>query len=57
MKEFKIHSVEKVSKVSQKSNVTYVNIAGRLPENSRNSFIDLQSQKTVKKTEKKPSFH
>ena len=29
------------------------NIAGRLPENSRNSFIDLQSQKTAKKTEQK----
>ena len=29
------------------------NIAGRLPENSRNSFIDLQSRKTVKKTEQK----
>ena len=28
------------------------NIAGRLPENSRNSFVDLQSQKTVKKTKK-----
>ena len=30
-----------------------LNIAGRLPENSRNSFVDLQSQKTVKKTPKK----
>ena len=25
------------------------NIAGRLPENSRNSFVDLQSQKDSKK--------
>ena len=25
-----------------------LNIAGRLPENSRNSFVDLQSQKTVR---------
>ena len=30
---------------------TYENIAGRLPENSRNSFVDLQSQKTVIKTD------
>ena len=31
-----------------------MNIAGRLPENSRNSFVDLQSQKkTVKKTDQK----
>ena len=29
------------------------NIAGRLPENSRNSFVDLQSKKTVKKTDQK----
>ena len=28
-------------------------IAGRLPENSRNSFVDLQSQKTAKQTAKK----
>ena len=26
--------------------------AGRIPENSRNSFVDLQSQKIVKKTKK-----
>ena len=32
------------------------NIAGRLPENSRNSFVDLQSQKTVKKTDQKIVF-
>ena len=25
------------------------NIAGRLPENSRNSFVDLESQKHIKK--------
>ena len=31
------------------------NIAGRLKENSRNSFVDLQSQKTVKKTDQKNS--
>ena len=32
-----------------------LNIAGKLPENSRNSFVDLQSQKkkTVKKTDRK----
>ena len=30
-----------------------VNIAGRLPEKSRNSFVDLQSKKTVKKTHQK----
>ena len=34
------------------------NIAGRLPENSRNSFVDLQSQiKTVKTDQKNLSFH
>ena len=34
------------------------NIAGRLPENSRNRFVDRQSKKTVKKTDqKKLSFH
>ena len=27
----------------------HCNIAGRLPENSRNSFVDLQSQKNIKK--------
>ena len=30
-----------------------LNIAGRLPENSHNSFVDLQSQKTVKKADQK----
>ena len=29
------------------------NIAGRLPENSRNRFVGRQSKKTVKKTDKK----
>ena len=29
------------------------NIAVRLPENSRNSFVDLQSQKKVKKADQK----
>ena len=29
------------------------NIAGRLPENSRNRFVDRQSKKTVKKTGQK----
>ena len=34
------------------------NTAGRLPKNSRNSFVDLQSKKTVKKTDQKnSSFH
>ena len=34
------------------------NIAGRLPENSRNSFVDLQTQKTVKEADQKnSSFH
>ena len=34
------------------------NIAGRLPENSRNRFVDRQSKKTVKKTDQKnSSFH
>ena len=34
----------------------FKNIAGILPENSRNSFVDLQSQKTVKKTDQKIVF-
>ena len=29
------------------------NIAGRLPANSRNRFVDRQSKKTVKKTDQK----
>ena len=29
--------------------VKFHNIAGRLPENSRNSFVDLQSQKNIKR--------
>ena len=33
-----------------------LNIAGRLPENSHKSFVDLQSQKTVKKTDQKNSY-
>ena len=32
------------------------NIASRLPENSRNSFVDLQSKKTVKRQTKKLAF-
>ena len=32
------------------------NIAGRLLENSRNRFVDRQSKKTVKKTDKKLVF-
>ena len=31
----------------------FANIAGRLPENNRNSFVDLQPQKTIKKTDQK----
>ena len=31
----------------------YHNIAGRLPENSRNRFVDRHSKKTVKKTDQK----
>ena len=34
-------------------NVNLKNIAGRLPENSRNRFVDRQSEKTVKKTDQK----
>ena len=30
-----------------------LNIAGRLPENSRNRFVDRQSKKTVKRQTKK----
>ena len=29
------------------------NIAGRLPENSRNRFVDRKSKKTIKKTDQK----
>ena len=36
-----------------KQNANNLNIAGRLPENSRNSFIDQQSQKTSKKNRPK----
>ena len=32
-------------------NINFKKIAGRLPENSRNSFVDLQSQKTVNITD------
>ena len=44
------------SEIAQKSNVEIKNINGRLPENSRNSFVDLQSKKTVKKTDQKIVF-
>ena len=37
-------------KIGQAKNC--INIAGRLPENSRNSFVDLQSQKYSKKADK-----
>ena len=41
-----------------KSVENFQNIAGRLPENSRNRFVDRQSKKTVKKTDQKnSSFH
>ena len=33
------------------------NIAGRLPENSRNNLLDVQSKKTVKTDQKISSFH
>ena len=38
--------------------IYFENIAGRLPENSRNSLVDLQSQKNSKKDRpKNSSFH
>ena len=37
-------------------NILQKNIAGRLPENSRNSFVDLQSQKNSKKDQKNSSY-
>ena len=44
--------IELLSQIKQKTN-----IAGRFPENSRSSFVDLQSQKkTVKKTDQKIIF-
>ena len=50
--------VKLCKKTTKNAYKTNLNIAGRLPENSRNSFIDLQSQKTVKKTDQKySSFH
>ena len=33
-------------------NAHMINIGGRLPENSRNSFNDLQSQRNIKKDQK-----
>ena len=50
-----------ISKSSQ--NITPIstgnlNIAERLPENSRNTFVDLQSKESKKKTDQKNSpFH
>ena len=38
------------------NNQRYVNIAGRLPENSRNRFVDRQSKKHSKKQTKKIVF-
>ena len=34
-----------------------LNIAGRLPEHSRNRFVDLQSQKTVNRPKTKSSLN
>ena len=39
--------------VQKSKNLIEKNIAGRLPENIRNRFVDRQSKKTVKKTDKK----
>ena len=36
-----------------RNNLAKTNIAGRLPENSRNRFVDRPSKKTVKKTDQK----
>ena len=46
----------------QKSNLIFAsapnkNIAGRLPENSRNSFVDLQLKNSKKDRQKNSSFH
>ena len=42
-------------KMTDRTNIiaTNLNIAGRLPENSRNRFVDRQSKKTVEKTDQK----
>ena len=40
----------------EKKRENMTNIAGRLPENSRNRFVDRQSKKTVKKTDQKNVF-
>ena len=46
----------------EKGNLTYafqknaIKIDGRLPKNSRNSFVDLQSDKTAKMKESKNRF-
>ena len=37
----------------EKSETKNTNIARRLPDYSRNSFVDLQSKKTVKRTDQK----
>ena len=45
-----------ISSVSVNRVVTFCifnNIAGRLPENSRNRFVDRKSKKTIKKTDQK----
>ena len=49
-----IHLLEQQNLYDYKVN----NIAGRLPEDSGNSFVDLQSKKNSKKDRpKKSSFH
>ena len=50
--------MEQRNQLSSLNDHNIQNIAGRLPENSRNRFVDQQSKKTVKKTDQKnPSFH
>ena len=53
---FEKQNLEK--KYKEVKEITHPTIAGRLRENSRNRFVDIQSKKTVKKTDQKNSpFH
>ena len=47
------HYSNLTSKIMKMCEQILKNIAGRLPENSRNRFVDRQSKKTVKKTEQR----
>ena len=52
----KVFNNEKLQTRPMAKALKNLNIADRLPENSSNSFIDLPSQKTIKKTDQKISL-